>query len=98
VISQLQNVSHYSALATAGRRMTDACIQNLKTLAAMLSAQNALPDNCLNHDPDNPSKYPSKQDVVIATTSQAMGFTSGIRRRAFGKVSGIRDKPIKRRV
>jgi len=40
---------------------TDACIQNLKTLAAMLSAQNALPDYCLNNGHDNPSKYPSKE-------------------------------------
>jgi hypothetical protein len=41
--------------------MTAACIQNLKTLAAMLSAQNALPDYCLNDAPDNPSKHPSKE-------------------------------------
>ncbi len=34
----------------------DACIQNLKTLAAMFSAQNALPGYCLNDSPDNPSK------------------------------------------
>jgi hypothetical protein len=31
-------------------------MQNLKTLAAMLSAQNALPDYCLNDDPEYPSK------------------------------------------
>ena len=57
------------------------------TLAAMLSAQNALPDYDLNDGPETPT---------ITTAAQARGFTSGIRRQAFGKVPGIRDNPIKR--
>jgi hypothetical protein len=79
--------------------MTDACIQNLKTLAAMLSAQNALPDNCLNHDPDNPSKYPIKAGCRNNDNLSGYGVlrqASGVERLA--KVPGIRDKPIKRRV
>ena len=53
----------------------------------MLSAQNALPDYDLNDGPETPT---------ITTAAQARGFTSGIRRQAFGKVPGIRDNPIKR--
>ncbi|WP_339344823.1 hypothetical protein, partial [uncultured Alcanivorax sp.] len=58
----------------AGCPTTDACIQNLKTLAAMLSAQNALPDYCLNDGPGNSSKYPLKRDTVIKTVAQAKGL------------------------
>jgi 3-deoxy-D-arabino-heptulosonate 7-phosphate (DAHP) synthase len=40
----------------AGCTMTDACIQNLKTLAAMHSLQTALPDYSLSNGPDYSSK------------------------------------------
>ena len=59
----------------------------------MLSAQNALPDYSLNDAPE----YPLKEMPQERQPLRLWGFTSGIRPRAFGKVLGIRDKPIRRR-